>query len=198
MAVFTFDGPNLRIIFPSGVTEIDAQDLYSRWKDWYKTGTNSRFPIAFTTSGGAGLPGGVDEGRYYTLQNQLGWRIRPPEEDINISVVGNLVPADDTLGTTGIVVPTLGGFTALVLGIQPITQNVRSTAIASGVWDSLSADYTVAGSIGQLVRLMGHMVAGNVTITGTGPYTITVTDPNDLSNVSSYTVSADQKIQTKN
>lgn len=116
----TFDGPNLLIILDSGVTEVDVEvDLYSDWKEFFKTGTNSRFSIAFRTEGGSPVSPTSNSGSYFYLQNQDGWRIRPPEEDINITVSGNLVAEDVTLP---IVVPTVGDFTALVLGLQPISE----------------------------------------------------------------------------
>lgn len=126
----TFDGPNLRIILESGVFVLDAEDLYSRWKDFSKTGDNSKFPFAFDDSfGGNPLPGALEAGPYFTFRNDFGWRLRPPEEDINITLTGNLIPFDDTLGATGIVVPTLGAFTTAIIGIQPVTQGTAQLLV---------------------------------------------------------------------
>jgi hypothetical protein len=117
-----FDGPNRRIILASGVTLVDVQpDLYSQWKEWVALDDNMKYPPAFRTIGGDPLTASITAGSYYFLQNQDGydWRIRPPEEDINILLTGSLAAEDPD---RDIVVPTLGGFTALVLGLQPITQ----------------------------------------------------------------------------
>lgn len=118
----SFDGTNLIITLDSGVATVDVEtDLYSDWKEWFKTGTNARFATAFRTFGGDPLSASVEAGAYFMFQNQNGWRIRPPEEDITIQINGNIAPEDPNLP---IAIPTIGAFTALLLGIQPITQNV--------------------------------------------------------------------------
>lgn len=123
----TFDGPNLRIILDPGVTTLDAEDLYSRWKDWAKLSNNSRFPFAFADSfGGNTLDDPLEAAPYFTLRNDFGWRIRPSEENINVLVTGNLVAVRSDLGVTGIIVPTLGTFTTAVIGLQPVTQFIET------------------------------------------------------------------------
>lgn len=120
MAV-TFDGDNLRIILESGVTEVDIeQDLYSAWKTWFKSSDNSKYAVAFRTFGGDPLSASIDAGAYFIFQNQNGWRVRPAEEDLTVFFNGNIAPED---GDLSIVVPTLGAYTVLLLGLQPITQN---------------------------------------------------------------------------
>jgi len=117
-----FDGPNLRIILAAGITQVDIEpDVYSQWKEWFKIGDNAKYPPAFRTVGGDPLTAGIDAGAYYFIQNQHGWRIRPAEEDATILITGNLAPEDSA---RPIAVPTLGNFTVLLLGLQPITQNV--------------------------------------------------------------------------
>lgn len=122
MAV-TFDGPNLLIILEAGATQIDVEvDLYSAWKTWaLASSENRKHPQAFRTVGGDELTPGVDAGAYFFLLNNLGWRIRPAEEDATILLTGNLAPEKSALP---ILVPTLGAYTVLVDGLQPITQNV--------------------------------------------------------------------------
>jgi len=117
-----FDGPNLRIILAAGVTEVDIEpDVYSQWKEWFKLDDNAKFPPAFRTIGGDPLTSGIDAGAYFFIRNDFGWRIRPAEEDATILITGNLAPQDST---DPIAVPTLGDFTVLLLGLQPITQSV--------------------------------------------------------------------------
>ena len=147
---FTFDGVNLRITLESGVPTLDALDLYSRWKDWVKTDDNAKYPIAFFSEGGAPVTGATDQAAYIRLKNDNGWRLRPPEENINILVEGNLIPGDDTLD---MVVPTLGTFTALILGLQPIAQGVER--VAGQVWDEQLGGHAQAGSTGEALTSAG-------------------------------------------
>ena len=125
----SFDGEALIITLPAptdGVLEIDAEpDLYSEWKVWVKTSDNVKYPLAFGTSGGEALVGALTAGSYFQLRNDLGWRIRPYEEDHTVYVTGNLVPADSSLP---MMTPTTGAYTVGVFGIQPITQTVEVPA----------------------------------------------------------------------
>jgi len=140
----TFDGDNLLIILDSGVSSVDAVvDLYSDWKEWFKTPPNAKYPVAFRAIGGDPLTATLDAGTYVFLQNQNGWRIRPPEEDIDITITGNLVREDLNLGIT---VPTVGGYTVTISGLQPVTQ----TSHATDVWSALRSDYQGSGTYGEL------------------------------------------------
>jgi hypothetical protein len=130
MVAATFDGPNLRIILPAGENTINVEsDLYSAWKQWVLSDSNNAsFPPAFRASvGGDPLSPGIESGAYFFLQNQDGWRIRPAEENNTVSVIGNLVAEEPTLALT---VPTLGAFTVLLNGLQPITQSVESLLLS--------------------------------------------------------------------
>ncbi len=118
----TFDGPNLTITLDAATPVVDVEaDLYSEWKEFFKTDDNSRFPLAFRTIGGDPLTGSLDAGAYFFLRNDLGWRIKPAEEDATINFVGNLAPEDVALP---IIIPTTGAFTVLILGLQPVSQAV--------------------------------------------------------------------------
>ncbi|OGT06108.1 MAG: hypothetical protein A2143_09275 [Gallionellales bacterium RBG_16_57_15] len=119
----TFNGDSLTITLDSGIATVDVEnDLYKEWKLWQLAG-NMRYPQAFRTFGGDALTGAVDAGAYFMFQNQNGWRIRPPEENITILLTGNIAPEDST---KPILIPTIGTYTVLIQGIQPITQNVDS------------------------------------------------------------------------
>jgi hypothetical protein len=112
MADATFDGDNLLVLLPPGQTFIVAErELYSAWKEWMKTGTNTKYPLAFRTTAGDEISPTQDQAPGFFLRNDLGWRIRPPEEDINIFIEGSVYAHDVSLP---IVAPTLGGFTVLV------------------------------------------------------------------------------------
>jgi hypothetical protein len=129
----TFDGDNLLIILPTATAEIDVNaDLYSEWKDWQlESGpggaSNRKFPQAFSIDGGNPLTPGLTQGSYAFLRNDLGWRIRPAEEDATVNFTGNLIPTDPALPMT---VPTVGGFTVIINGLQPITQSVNNLFLA--------------------------------------------------------------------
>lgn len=119
-----FFGEQLRIVLPLGVTVVDiGPDVYSQWKEWAKLGANIRFPPAFRTVGGDPLTPGIDAGAYYFQNNTDGWRIRPAEANATVLITGNLAPEDPELP---LAVPTLGGYTVLLLGLQPITQSVST------------------------------------------------------------------------
>ena len=120
-----FDGVNLVITLDSGVTEVDVlTDIYAPWKTWLLSDSANRgFPQAFRSAGGDPLTDNVDAGSYIFLNNSVGWRIRPPEEDITIYLTGNLAVEDTALPA---IVPTVGNFTAAILGLQPVSQTVTS------------------------------------------------------------------------
>ena len=122
----TFNGDTLTITLDSGVTEVDVvNDVYKAWKDWMLASPlNRKYPQAFVSDGGNPLSSIINQGSYIFLQNDAGWRIKPPEEDITVYLTGNLAVADTTLPAF---VPTDGTFTAAIIGLQPITQGVTET-----------------------------------------------------------------------
>lgn len=122
----TFDGPNLLIILPAATATIDAKvDLYSDWKEFVKVGANAKFLKAFDTTGGDPTQPTQDVAAYFFLRNDLGWRIRPAEENAEVSIVGNLYARESTLP---IFVPTVGAFTALVT----IERSVNALEVQTG------------------------------------------------------------------
>jgi hypothetical protein len=137
---FTFDGANKLIICDPGVTAFTAADVYSRWKDWVRDGTNSKWDRAFENSlGGDPLGGGTNLGSYFFLTN--GWVIRPQEANHQLIVTGNLFPVPDTAPVfTG----TVGNFNVLITSqVSSLTQQVVTggggatdpNAIATAVWN---------------------------------------------------------------
>jgi hypothetical protein len=90
----TFDGVNQYIQLPSLGT-FDAQaNLYSAWKEWFSQSDNAKYPPAFDTTGGDAVGGGQEIAPYFFCRNDLGWRIRMPESDGEIFIIGNLFPRD--------------------------------------------------------------------------------------------------------
>jgi len=124
-----FDGINLTITLDSGITEVDLiNDVYEPWKDWMLLSpTNRKYPAAFRPDGGNALSSIINQGSYIFLNNSAGWRMKPPEEDITIYLTGNLAVEDTLLPAF---IPTVGEFTAAILGLQPVTQGV-TPAMAS-------------------------------------------------------------------
>jgi len=146
MAV-TFDGPNLIITLETGVTSLDWGDVYSDWKRWVNDGGGDPYAPAFRVVGGDPLSAVINAGTYYFLRNDLGWRIKPPEEDITVFVTGNLALQDLNVPS---ILPTTGAFTAAVLGLQPVTQgvipemrdNLRFAIYQNAVWVDQSSPYS--------------------------------------------------------
>jgi len=149
MAV-SIDGSSLLITLESGVTEVNVADIYSDWKRWVIQGDNAKYLPAFRTVGGDPLTSIIDAGAYYFLRNDLGWRIKPPEEDITIYTAGNLAAQDTGLP---VFVPTTGEYTAAILGLQPVTQGVTPVmasqlafgSFAGGVWVDQSSSLSGTG-----------------------------------------------------
>jgi len=95
MADATFDGVNLLIQLPAGQTEIQVErELYSAWKEWVKTSDNPKYALAMRTVAGDPISGTQDIAPAFFVRNDLGWRIQPPDEDIEITFVGNLYAED--------------------------------------------------------------------------------------------------------
>jgi hypothetical protein len=162
----TFDGDDLIITLDpvsAGVLSVDVgQDIYAAWKTWAKEG-NMRFPPAFGTAGGDDVTDVLKAGAYFFLQNDLGWRIRPFENDGTYNFTGNLIPIALTLP---IISPTIGAFTVIINGLQPITQlaNLATVGeIADAVLDEIVSGHVVLGSLGDLLQLIhDHSRAANV------------------------------------
>ena len=133
----TFNGTTLIATLPAGGPShtIDIQrDLYSAWKRWMLvTPQNQGYPPLFGTEGGFDVnpAAGLKAGAYFFFNNLQGWHIRPAEEDSTIYFVGNLIPVSFD---HGIITPTIGAYTVLIDGLQPITQLAPGSVAAADVW----------------------------------------------------------------
>jgi len=154
----TFDGPNTTITLSSGDTTVEVSEIYSRWKDWVLLSDNSKYLPAFRETGGDPLGGGVYAGVNIFIRNDYGWRIKPPEEDIVINLIGNLYPEDPNtiwrLPTTGAYETAIntnnssnlllfdsgggGGYAGPSVG-----------QIADAVWDEPLSGHATSGSTGE-------------------------------------------------
>lgn len=97
----TFDPATKRIVLDADLHS--AEQIWSRWVDWFGTSDNSKYPMAFSQVGGDNLGGGLSIPVYFFLLN--GWRVRPREANHSLEIEGNLfvdgggVPVVQTLGT---------------------------------------------------------------------------------------------------
>lgn len=166
----TFDGPNKVITLASADTSVTVAEVYSRWKDWAATTDNAKFLPAFRAVGGDPLGGGLQAGINVFLRNDLGWRIKPPEENIIIQLSGNLYAEDPV---TPVFIPTTGGFDTLIrldlsANLLQIVGAGTSAAIAEAVMnEAVEAGFTVR----QALRVIAAATAGKVS----GAETTTIT-----------------------
>lgn len=93
---FVFNGPSKRITLPAQ-SVIEVSDLYSRWKDWVSTSDNSKYLPAFSVVGGDPISPSANLAVNVFIRNDIGWRIAPPEQDIDIVLSGNIYPASSVL-----------------------------------------------------------------------------------------------------
>jgi len=94
MADANFDGINKLVILPSiGSFDVKA-NLYSAWKEWVAQGANAKFLPAFDTTGGDAIGTGQEIAPYFFLRNDLGWRIKMPSANGDITITGNLFARD--------------------------------------------------------------------------------------------------------
>ncbi|MCU0988038.1 MAG: hypothetical protein MUE63_00220 [Xanthomonadales bacterium] len=97
----TVDAASRRLILDSA--SVTAKDIFRAWADWMLLSDNSKYPPAFSATGGDDLGSGLSIPPYYFLLNS--WRVRPMEANHNLTITGNLfvdgggVPVVSTLGT---------------------------------------------------------------------------------------------------
>jgi len=167
MADATFDGDTLLIELPAGQATIAAErELYSAWKEWAKTGDNAKYPLALRTVAGDAISATQDIAPAFFVRNDLGWRINPPDEDIEISVVGNVYAEDDTIS---LVMPRTGR--TIVVAFDR-SQNALEL---SGLTTILEAGYSAE----DLLILMSSVLLGKIS---GGPGSPVFRDINDTKN----------------
>jgi len=131
--VVTFD-PDLRHIIEidaGGDNVLDFFEIYSEWKVWLKTGSNSMHAQAIRYVGGDAISSTQQVGTTYFMLNS--WRIRPAESSHRLTINGNIFT--DPAGES-IFVPTLGAFT---VNAEISTSNLIDIVL-SGVADFTAAD----------------------------------------------------------
>lgn len=157
MSVYVFDGPNKKITLPAETT-ISVQDLYSRWKDWVAASDNSKYPPAFSVVGGDPISEDTSLSVNVFIQNDLGWRLAPPEADIDIVLVGNLYPATSTVPWRA---PTIGDFQTSINTDNSVNALVVTTGggsgltaseVAEAVWSRPMTSHTTPNTFGRRLR----------------------------------------------
>lgn len=88
----TFDGANLHVNIPNTGSFDVQENFYSAWKEWIALSDNAKYPPVFDTTGGDDVGSGQKIAPYFFCRNDLGWRIKMPEQDGEIIVSGNLFP----------------------------------------------------------------------------------------------------------
>ncbi len=116
----TFEPSTKRIVLDS--TYVEVQDIYSRWKEWVRTGDNSKYLPAFRVIGGDPLGGSLYVSLYCFLLN--GWRIRPMESNHVLNIHGNI----SVDGGGDPVVSTLGSYNVLVQYTVPERAQAMATS----------------------------------------------------------------------
>lgn len=124
----SFDGPNLLVIIDN-LDDLDAGgDIYSDWKEWVKLG-NAQFHQAFDTTGGDPTRPGQAIAPYFFFRNDLGWRLRAPEADGEVTILGNLFARDFAIP---IQINSVGSFNNLIrLEISPQALVIETTVAAT-------------------------------------------------------------------
>ena len=163
--LFDFDFTSLIISAKTSGTYSAENDLYSDWKELVQAnfgGNAAGAPPAFSESiGGNPVGGGKQVAPYFFLRNDLGWRLRPPEEDGETTIEGNLFATDIN---KNIVTPTLGGFTQVLrLLISP-----DALTVTTGVSGLTTAESEALLFIQKLLRnkLITNPVGSGVTTLG--------------------------------
>jgi hypothetical protein len=126
------DNLNKLFILKPGVTELNVEiDLYSDWKEEYKLGVNSSFPIAMRNIGGDPVTVTKDAGATFFMVN--GWRIRPDEVNHTLNIDGNLFtdPPGDS-----VVIDTVGAFNVRV---EMFVSNLIDTVFSQSQQATLDA-----------------------------------------------------------
>jgi hypothetical protein len=102
---YSFDGSTKIISLTSGTVVLDVKDMYSRWKDWVILSDNSKWDLAFQSTGGDIIDSesGTSIPLYAFLSN--GWRIKPQEANHTLNVTNGILlvaeGGDPFINTTG-------------------------------------------------------------------------------------------------
>lgn len=149
MEKVTFDPIQKIISINLGVTELDIlRDLYSAWKRWIIIGDNQKYLRAFRVVGGDELTATKTLGSTFFIMN--GWRIKPPEENTALNIVGNFYSDD---------------------GLSPFVQTVGNyNSILTLTVSNLTDSQVVESEIAQNLDYQGVVCYDENSIYSTGDY----------------------------
>lgn len=113
----SFNGATRTITLGAGRTVLGVRELWSRWVDWWLTGDNSKYLLAFSQIGGNDIDqaAGTRIPVYLYLLN--GWRIRPQEANHTLNVIDGVLLVD---GGGDPFLQTLGSYVVRVNYQQPV------------------------------------------------------------------------------
>jgi hypothetical protein len=163
MATITFNGPakTITIGYDGPVTNVNASEIYSDWKDWVSAGNAQHLPAFAESVGGNELGPGVSLAGYYFLRNDYGWRIVPENGyDFTLQMFGDLYPQDPNVEYVS---PPAGDYTVTVTFQRSAASYVTVTGgggggtvdpvqVADAVWGRPMTTYTTVGTFGDRVR----------------------------------------------
>ncbi len=121
----TFDGATKTMTLSTGTTSLNVLDLWSRWVDWFLTGDNSKYAVAFQQVGGNDIDAsaGTSIPIYAFLMN--GWKLKPQEANHTLSVSGGVLLVD---GGGDPFNNTTGAYTVRINYQQPVQAITVSTS----------------------------------------------------------------------
>lgn len=172
MAV-TFDpivaGGGLHVVLDTSTTNYDLlEDIYEAGKDWFLAGQNRIYPFPFRSVSGDPVGGGQVAPPFIFLRNDLGWRIKKPEADIETRITGNLVAEDTTLALSippsGMFAPTLEIYLSNVanLDVASLTASLWAHVVEGTLTGEQAMRLILAASANKLSGATG--AAGTINI----------------------------------
>lgn len=125
--MLTFNAAS-KLIIVSG-TSLDVKDMYSKWKEWVATSDNSKYPEAFSVTGGDTIDAsaGTSIPCYAFLLN--GWKVRPQESSHTLNVTNGILLVD---GGGDPFVNTVGSYVVRINYSQPVQAITVATGGGSG------------------------------------------------------------------
>lgn len=154
-----FDGITKRITI-SGVSSLDVQYLYSRWKDWAITGNNTKYEQALRPSGGDSIGGGQASPAYFFLMND--WKIFI--DGIYVAFSNNLYCEEASNANIDPFVIINNGSASNQVSTSPIVatggsaltteeHNKLMTGLQSDIWKDTTAPSSPNDKAAQLARI---------------------------------------------
>ncbi len=150
--MLTFKGDARLIELDPNTTEINVQDIYSRYKDWVLDDEGAKWANAMTPVGGQPIGGGSFIAPYIVLINN--WKIKPFEGNHILTVVGNIISDDesnpfvDTGGDFNVTIKNIVSSNTIAVGGDRYTLE----QIAQEVWDYNLSNHDEQNSVGNYIR----------------------------------------------